>query len=218
VKRTSAAALRNRAPLTAALAEVLPPAGLVLELGSGTGEHAVHLARVFPALRFLPSDPDAEARASIAAWAAEAALPNLLPPVPLDLRDPGWSLAGTASRSTSPAPGAWGDARSAVDAVLCVNVLHVAPAECVESLCAGAARILPPGGPLAVAGPFSRRATALSGRLARLDAELRAADPSLGVREREALVETARPRGLHPELEIALPAEGDLLIVLRREG
>jgi SAM-dependent methyltransferase len=199
VKRTSAAALRNRLPLAVALGAALPPAGRVLEVGSGTGEHAVYLARAFPALVFQPSDPDPEARASIAAWSEEAALPNLLPPAGHDLRLEGWAAA--------PA-----------DAVLCVNVLHVAPAECTWSLCRGAARILPPGGPLAVAGPFSRRGVPLAGRLARLDAELRAADPAFGVREREALVEAGRRSGLSPELEIALPAEGDLLIVLRRSG
>jgi SAM-dependent methyltransferase len=198
MKRTSAAAVRNRAPLAAALGAVLPRAGRILEIGSGTGEHAVHLARAFPALAFQPSDPDPVARASIAAWSEEAALPNLLPPLDLDLRLAGWEGV--------PA-----------DAVLCVNVLHVAPAECVEALCRGAARILPPGGPLAVAGPFSRRGVPLAGRLARLDAELRAAAPALGIRERDALVEAGRRHGLSPDLEIALPAEGDLLLVLRRD-
>jgi SAM-dependent methyltransferase len=197
VKRTSSAALRNRAPLAAALGGVLPAVGRVLELGSGTGEHAVHLARCFPALRFQPSDPDPAARASIAAWAAEAALPNLLPPLDLDLLAPAWLSA-------------------AADAILCVNVLHVAPPECVDALCRGAARILPAGGPLAVAGPFRRRGAPPSARVARLDAELRAAAPALGVRERDGLVEAAHRHGLRPELEIALPADGDLLIVLRR--
>jgi SAM-dependent methyltransferase len=199
MKRTSPAALRNRAPLAVALGAVLPRSGRVLELGSGTGEHAVHLARTFPALVFQPSDPDPEARASVAAWAAEAALPNLLPPLDLDLR-----LAGWESRPA--------------DALLCVNVLHVVPGECVEALCRGAARVLPPGGPLVVAGPFSRRGVPLAGRLARFDAELRAADPALGVPERESLLSAGRRHGLLPDLEIALPAEGDLLIVLRRSG
>jgi SAM-dependent methyltransferase len=199
VKRTSAAALRNLAPLAAALGRVLPRAGRVLEIGSGTGEHAVQLARAFPALVFQPSDPDPEARASIAAWAAEAALPNLLPPLDLDLRLAGWE-------------------RRPADALLCVNVLHVAPAACVEALCRGAGRALPPGAPLAVAGPFSRRGIPLAGRLARFDAELRAADPALGVREREALLEAAARHGLSPALEVALPADGDLLIVLRASG
>jgi SAM-dependent methyltransferase len=212
MKRTSSAAVRNRAPLAVALAAVLPPSGRVLEIGSGTGEHAVHLARCFPSLAFQPSDPDPAGRASIAAWAAEAALPNLLPPLDLDLRDPGWTSA-VPPPSASPSPK---EGSSQVDAILCVNVLHVAPPGCVEALCLGAARLLAPGGPLAVAGPFSRRGRPLAPRLARLDAELGGADPGLGVREREALVEAGRRHGLRPELEIALPADGDLLIVLRR--
>jgi SAM-dependent methyltransferase len=199
MKRTSAAAVRNRTPLATVLARVLPPTGRVLELGSGTGEHAVHLARLFPALMFQPSDPDPVARASIAAWAREAALPNLLLPLDHDLRLAGWH------------------GRPA-DAVLCVNVLHVAPVACVDALCLGAARVLPPRGPLVVAGPFLRRGVPPTGRLARFDAELRAADPALGIREVEALHDAARRHGLEPEAELALPAEGDLLIVLRRSG
>jgi len=199
MKRTSGAALRNRGPLAAALAGVLPPAGRVLELGSGTGEHAVHLARAFPALVFQPSDPDPDARASIAAWAKEASLPNLLPPLDWDLRLDVWQLR--------PA-----------DALLCVNVLHVAPAACLEALCRGAACVLPPGGPLVIAGPFRRRGVPLAGRLARFDAELRAADPALGVREVEALSDSARRHGLVLARELPLPAEGDLLLVFRRAG
>jgi SAM-dependent methyltransferase len=168
----------------------------VLELGSGTGEHAVHLARAFPALTFQPTDPDPEARASIEAWSREARLPNLLPPLDYDLRVEIWHRPA--------------------DAVLCVNVLHVAPAECMDALCRGAARVLPPAGPLALAGPFSRRGAPLHGRLARLDAALRAADAALGVREVEAVHDAARREGLEPSAEIALPEEGDLLLVLHR--
>jgi len=196
VKRTAAAALRNRAPLATALQDVLPAAGRVLELGSGTGEHAVFLAARFPALEWQPSDPDPEARGSIAAWAAEARLPNLRPPLDLDLRLPTWH-------------------RREADAVLCVNVLHVAPPECIEALCAGAARVLPPGGPLAVYGPFTRRGAALEGRLARLERTLRGADPALGVREVEALLEAGARHGLVAATEVAMPEEGDLLVVLR---
>jgi len=199
MKRTSAAALLNRGPLAAGLAGILPPTGLVLELGSGTGEHALHLARAFPALVFQPSDPDPAARASIAAWAEEAALPNLLPALDWDLRLDAWQ-------------------RRPADALLCVNVLHVAPAACLEALCCGAARVLPPGGPLAVAGPFGRRGVPLAGRLARFDAVLRAADPALGVREVEALADAARRHGLALAGELPLPAEGDLLLVFRRAG
>jgi hypothetical protein len=196
VKRTAAAALRNREALAAALRGVLPAQGRVLEMGSGTGEHALYLAAAFPALQWQPSDPDPEARASVAAWSAEARLPNLLPPLDLDLRLETWQ-------------------RRAADAVLCVNVLHAAAPECVEALCRGAARMLPACAPLAVYGPFTRRGVALEGRLARVDAKLRAVDPSLGVREVEALVEAGRRHGLRLDRELAMPEEGDLLLVLR---
>ena len=197
MKRTSPAALANLAPLVAALREVLPATGRVLELGSGTGEHAVHLARTFPDLAFQPSDPDPLARASIAAWSAEARLPNLMPPLDLDLRAAAWT-------------------GHAADAVLCVNVLHVAPPDAVEALCRGAARVLPAGGPLVVAGPFARHGQPLAGRLARFDRELRAADPALGIRTLEELVAAGGRQGLAAGSPRPLPAEGDLLVVLAR--
>jgi SAM-dependent methyltransferase len=195
MKRTSTAALRNLRPLLAALRELLPPSGTLLELGSGTGEHAVHLARAFPGLTVQPSDPDPQARASIAAWAAEARLPNLEAPLDLDLLAPAWT-------------------RRAADALLCVNVLHVAPPAAGAALLEGAARVLAPGAPLVVAGPFLRRGGAAAGRLARFDRELRAADPALGVRELDALVDAGRARGLAARPPVPLPAEGDLLVVL----
>jgi SAM-dependent methyltransferase len=195
--RTAPAALRNREPIAAALDELLPAQGTVLELGSGTGEHAVFLARRFPGLAWQPSDPDPLARASIAAWAAKARLRNLLPPLDLDLCAAAWRRRKAA-------------------AVLCVNVLHVAPWDRALSLLAGAAEVLPPGGPLLVYGPFTRRGAPLHGRLARFDGELRAADPTLGVREVEALLEAAAPHGLQLAAELRMPEEGDLLLALRR--
>jgi SAM-dependent methyltransferase len=197
MKRTAPAALRNREPIAAALDEFLPLRGTVLELGSGTGEHAVFLARRFPALEWQPSDPDPAARASIEAWAAEARLGNLLPPLDLDLTLPTWRRRSAA-------------------AVLCVNVLHVTPWDRAEALLAGAGLVLPPSGPLAVYGPFAHRGAPLTGRLARLDRELRAAAPALGVREIEALAEGAARHGLALEAELAMPEEGDVLLVLRR--
>jgi SAM-dependent methyltransferase len=198
MKRTSPAALANLEPLRAALREALPASGVVLELGSGTGEHAVHLARAFPALAFQPSDPDPVMRASVAAWAEEARLPNLLPPLDLDLRAAAWT-------------------RRAAAAVLCVNVLHVAPSDAAEALCAGAARVLPPGGPLVVAAPLARRGVPLAGRLARFDRELRAADPALGIRALEDVLEAGARHGLALDgAPRPLPAEGDWLVVMRR--
>ncbi|MFO0582643.1 MAG: DUF938 domain-containing protein [Anaeromyxobacter sp.] len=197
MKRTAAAALANRAPIAAALRDHLPRTGLVLELGSGTGEHALHLAATFPRLTFQPSDPDPEARASIRAWSAEARLPNLLAPLDLDLLAPAWT------------------ARSA-DALLCLNVLHAAPPACAEALWAGAARVLPLGGPLAVYGPFTRGGAPMGERLRRIDGKLRAHDPALGVRDGDALVAAAARRGLVLAADVPMPEEGDRLLVFRR--
>jgi SAM-dependent methyltransferase len=192
-KRTAPAALRNREALAAALDELLPERGTVLELGSGTGEHAVFLAARFPALTWQPSDPDPAARGSISAWTAEARLANLRAPLDLDLRVETWR-------------------RQEAAALLCVNVLHVTPPEVAAALFAGAARVLAAGGPLLVYGPFPRRGPPLGGRLLRLDRELRAADPALGVRPVEALEEEAAHAGLSLRAELVMPEEGDRLL------
>jgi SAM-dependent methyltransferase len=210
VKRTATAALRNADPILAVLRAVLPRSGRVLELGSGTGEHAVRFAAAFPALEWQPSDPDPEARASIRAWAEEARLSNLRAPLAFDLRLAHWHA--------QPA-----------DAVLCLNVLHAAPPEGQALLARGAAAVLPRGGPLVVYGPFwlsSRtkageppaRAGGEGRRLTRIDGKLRSHDPALGVRERDAFVELCGSSGLLLEREVfmAPPDEGDLLLVFRR--
>jgi len=199
VKRTAPAALANRAAIAGALRRVLPAAGTVLELGSGTGEHAVFLAAAFPSLTWQPSDPDPDARASIRAWAAEAGLANLRAPLDLDLLAPAWT-----SRHA--------------DAILCLNVLHAAPPACREALLEGAARVLPEGGPLAVHGPFRRAGAPPGERLARIDRKLRAHDPQLGVRDEEALVAAARARGLALDVALDMAEEGDRLLVFRRGG
>jgi hypothetical protein len=139
VKRSSKTAIRFREPLRALLADVLPSSGLVLELGSGTGEHCLHFAAAFPQLTWQPSDPDPEARESISAWSREAALPNLLAPLNLDLLSPSWTLRHA-------------------DALLCVNVLHLAGLNALGQLMSGATKVLPLGGQLIVAGFFEAEA------------------------------------------------------------
>jgi hypothetical protein len=194
VKRTAPLARANRELLVAAVRAVAPARGLALELGSGTGEHALALARALPGLRWQPSDPDPDARASISAWRDEAGLENLLPPLDLDLRAPAWR-------------------RVAADLLLCENVLHVAPAAAGEALLEGAAG-LPRGAPLLLYGPF------LDGppppRLTRFDAELRAHDPALGIPPLAPLLAAAEARGLRLESRQAGREPGDLLLVLRR--
>jgi hypothetical protein len=194
VKRTARLALENRELLLEAVSAVAPQRGLLLELGSGTGEHALALARALPGLEVQPSDPDPAARASIAAWRDEAGLANLRPPLDLDLLAPAWR-------------------RVAADLLLCVNVLHLAPAAACETLLDGAAA-LPAGGHLLLYGPF------LDGpppaRLLRFDAELRAHDPALGVRPLAPLMAAAARRGLALASRRPGREPGDLLLCLRR--
>jgi SAM-dependent methyltransferase len=188
-------ALRNLPLLEAALRRALPPGGRVLELGSGTGEHLVAFARAFPGLVWQPSDPDPVARASIAAWSAEARRPNLLPPLDLDLLAPAWR-------------------RQQADALLCVNLLHLVPARAVDALFAGAAAVLPQGGPLLLYGPFDDGQP--GERLARFDAELRAHDPALGVRPLPLLLAAAASHGLTLDSRAPGQEPGDLLLLFRR--
>lgn len=190
------AAARNRDAILEALRPVLPARGLVLEVASGTGEHAVHLASALPHLVFQPSDPDPRARASEAAWAEQAGLANLRPPLALDAAARSWPL-------------------SAADAVLCINMIHIAPWRAAEGLLRGAARLLPPGGPLCLYGPFriGGRHTAPSNEA--FDASLRAQDPEWGVRDLDELAALAGAVGLGGPEITAMPAN-NLTVVFRR--
>src|SRR5687768_5747945 len=135
MKRHAPAAGRNREPIAAVLSEELPASGLVLEVASGTGEHAVHFARTFPDLAWQPSDPDPDARESISTWRKEAGLPNLVQPLDLDAAAADWPLPRA-------------------DAVLCINMVHISPVASTEGLVAGAARLLARGAPLILYGPY----------------------------------------------------------------
>jgi SAM-dependent methyltransferase len=146
-KKSAPAALRNREPIADVLAEELPSSGTVLEIASGTGEHAMFLAQRFPHLEWQPTDPDPEALASIEAWRGEADLPNLRAPAALDAASPEWPIEGA-------------------DAMLCINMIHISPWEASKGLFAGAARLLPQGGKLLLYG--RRRDGAVQSRLRRL--------------------------------------------------
>ena len=132
------ATLRNREPILRVLRRILPPRGRVLEIAAGSGEHAVHFARALPALSWLPSDPDEEALRSIAAHRAAAGLPNLEAPARLDAAAADWPV-------------------ERADAVVAINMIHIAPPAATTGLMAGAARVLVPGGCLFLYGPFLER-------------------------------------------------------------
>lgn len=188
------AATRNREPILDVLLRVLPPRGLVLELASGSGEHAAWFAPRLPGLAWQPSDPDPAARASVAAWRAACRAPNLRPPLDLDVRLEPWPV-------------------SATEAVVAINLLHISPWDATEGLFRGARALLAPGSPLVIYGAFRRggRHTAPSNEA--FDWSLRATDPSWGVRDLEAVAAAAAGFDLAETVE--MPAN-NLVLVFRR--
>ncbi len=190
------AAARNRDPILAVLRRVLPPQGLVLEVASGTGEHGVHMAAALPAIRWLPTDPSEEARASIAAWRAHAGPPNLLEPLALDAASDDWPV-------------------SRADAVVCINMIHIAPWEAALGLIRGAARLLPAGGPLALYGPYRRGGAHTAPSNAAFDESLRSRNPAWGVRDLDDVEEAAAAADFSGAEVVEMPAN-NLIVVFRR--
>lgn len=192
------AAARNREPILAVLREVLPAAGLVLEVASGTGEHVVHFARGLPGLAFQPTDPSPGGRASIAAWIAAEGLGNVRPPLALDAAAADWPLGP-------------------VDAVLCANMIHISPWAATEGLMRGAACRLPPGGPLVLYGPFLRDGVETSAGNLAFDADLRRQDARWGLRRLEEVAAVAAACGLDLDRVVEMPAN-NLSVVFRRRA
>jgi SAM-dependent methyltransferase len=195
-RRYAPAAARNREAIAAALAGLLPASGLVLEIASGSGEHALHLARTFPALDWQPSDPDAGARASIAAWRDAEGTPNLRPPLDLD------------AMGRAPFPRA--------DAVLCINMIHIAPWAATLGLLDKAAAALAPGAALLLYGPFLRAGVATAPSNLDFDAALRAENPAWGIRALEQVAAAAAPRFTLDRV-VEMPAN-NLTVAFRRAG
>ncbi|MFC5392864.1 DUF938 domain-containing protein [Bosea vestrisii] len=187
---------RNRDPILAVLREVLPAQGLVLEVASGSGEHAVHFAAAFPNLTFQPSDPDPAALASIDAWASESALPNLRPAIRLDAMAPRWPV-------------------TQADAILCINMIHISPWAATEGLVRQAGQLLPAGGPLYLYGPYRQHDVPLAASNAVFDDSLRRRNPKWGLRELEAVAELARAAGFGEPAVTAMPAN-NLSVVFRK--
>ena len=196
MRREAPAAQRNRQPILDVLKHHLPAEGLVLEIASGTGEHVVHFATAAPHLTFQPSDPDDGARASIDDWVATLRLPNVRPALALDVTSPSWPVDHAS-------------------AILCSNMIHIAPWEASLGLMAGAGRILPPGGLLFLYGPYRRggRHTAPSNEA--FDLDLRRRNPAWGVRDLEAVADLAAAQGFDPPVITEMPAN-NLTLAFRR--
>lgn len=197
-RRFAPAATRNRDPILAVLRPLLPAAGTVLELASGTGEHIVHFTRALPHLTWQPSDPSPDARASIAAWIAAEALANVRPPLDLDASAPVWPL-GT------------------VDAILCINMIHISPWAATEGLMRGAGAHLVPGGLLYLYGPYRRADVPTAPSNEAFDADLRSRDPRWGLRDLETVREIAAAHGLRFETIAEMPVN-NLSVIFHKAG
>jgi SAM-dependent methyltransferase len=185
---------RNRAPILGILRDVLPPSGLVLEVASGTGQHVRYFAEALPGLDWQPSDPDQDALASIAAWSD--GVPNIRPPLLLDAGDPVWPL-------------------DRADAILCINMVHISPWSATKGLFAGAARLLGPGAPLYLYGPYRRAGVPTAESNEAFDTSLKARNSAWGLRQVEDVAALADATGFVLEQLAEMPAN-NLSLVFRR--
>lgn len=197
VKRRAPAAARNTLPIGDVLAEWLPASGLVVEIASGTGEHAVAFAKRFPALEWQPTDPDPAALASIAAWREEAGLANLREPLALD-----------AAASDWPAMRA--------DALLNINMVHISPWAAALGLLDGTARLLSPGGRLILYGPWIAEGVETAPSNLAFDADLKARNPAWGLRRVGDFADEAEARGFALSDQREMPANNRMLLFTRR--
>jgi SAM-dependent methyltransferase len=194
--KSAPATARNREPILAVLRDCLPPSALVLEIASGTGEHAVWFSSAFPELTWQPTDLDPGALSSIAAWRDRMGPPNLLPPLPLDAAADTWPV-------------------SQANAVVAINLVHIAPWSATQGLIAGAARVLTSDGLLYLYGPFREGGMHTGAGNAAFDAELRAREPSWGIRDLDEITALASQHGFNSPERIAMPAN-NLSVVFRR--
>jgi len=195
-RRSAPHVARNAGPIAEVLREVLPERGLILEVASGSGEHALHFAREFPKLLWQPSEPEPAALRSIEAWRAEAGLFNLLPAVALDVRAADWPVAEA-------------------DVILAINMIHISPWSATLGLLRGAARLLVPGAPLYLYGAYRQEGVETAPSNEAFDGSLRERDPEWGLRELEAVVAEAEERGFVLDKVIAMPAN-NLSVILRK--
>jgi SAM-dependent methyltransferase len=188
---------RTKGSIVQVLRRVLPERGIVLEIGSGTGQHITHFARAFPTLVWQPSDYDQVAIASIESYRKEAQLSNVREPLLLEARKRTWG-------------------HGLLDAVLAINLIHVTSWSVCEGLFDGARRHLRPEGVLFLYGPFKQGGGYASDGNARLDALLRAKNPDWGLRDLEAVAALGSARGLLAEQVVDMPGQS-LAVVFRKQ-
>lgn len=187
---------RNKAPILEVLRRVLPSHGRVLEIASGTGQHVVHFASNLPDLDWLPSDPQQDHLDSIGARVMEAGLDNVAPPTRLDVLQRPWPVQG-------------------IDAILCINMIHIAPWPAALALLQEGGRMLPARGVLYLYGPYRRAGRDTAPSNAEFDADLRRRNPEWGVRNLEDVQRHAEAAGLALQEVVDMPAN-NLSVVFRR--
>ena len=190
---------RNKGPILDVLARVLPRRGVVLEIASGTGQHVIHFAKVLSDLTWQPSDPDAELRESIALRVRDEQLPNVNPPIDLDVTRLPWPL-------------------QTADALVSINLIHVAPWSATLALFEGAKALLPTQQVLLLYGPYRRYGRHTSESNAQFDSDLRAHNPEWGLRDLEAVSDVAGRAGFVLAEIVDMPANNFNLVFKRREG
>ncbi len=195
-RRIAPPVARNAAPIVEVLRDVLPAEGLVVEVASGSGEHALHFARAFPHLLWQPTDADLVALRSVEAWRGAESLPNLLAPVPLDAASADWPL-------------------ERADAVLCINMVHISPWAATLGLLDGAARLLAPGAPLYLYGAYRRDGVPTAESNEAFDRSLKGRNPEWGLRDLEDVAAEAERRSLRLDRVVEMPAN-NLSVVFRR--
>ena len=196
--RSAPATLRNREPIAEVLRDWLPDNGLVLEVASGTGEHAVYFATRFPNLQWQPSDVHPDALESIRAWREEAQLSNVGEPIVIDAAKADWPI-------------------DQADSVLSINMVHISPWTSALGLIAGAAQVLPKGGPLILYGPWLKDDVPTAPSNLAFDADLRQRDPQWGLRRLEHFAEAAKAHGLALVETRPMPANNLMLLLRRRQ-
>lgn len=192
----SPSAERNKAPVAELLMRLLPDHGDVLEVSSGTGQHVLHFAQAMPHIRWQPTERDADCLKSIVGWLTAASLPNVNAPIRLDVHDPVWPV-------------------DKVTAVVCLNMIHIAPPSATEALLRGAGRVLSSGGMLFLYGPYRREGRHTAPSNEAFDASLKARDPEWGVRNLEDVARLAASEGLELQEVYEMPAN-NIAVVFRR--
>jgi SAM-dependent methyltransferase len=195
-RETAPSAERNKEPILEVLRRFLPSHGLVLEIGSGTGQHVAHFAKAFPDITFQPSEMDSSRHASIAAWIRHEGLANVKSPVSFDVSRLPWPV-------------------DRADAIVCINVLHISPWAATLGLMAGAGKLLPPRGVLVTYGPYKQEGRHTAPSNESFDASLRSRDPRWGVRDLEEVAAAAKREGLDVAETIAMPANNFTLVFIR---